>query len=386
MSHDRTTSNEPLPQDDASDADRYFSFGEQRTAAPSFLGDAPRENFLRGLIESGQTGEDSFQQSLRPLSMSDYIGQERLKENLAIAISAAKRRGDTLDHVLLYGPPGLGKTTMAAVIAAELGVGFKATSGPVLERPGDLAAILSSLADGDVLFIDEIHRLPRVVEEILYPALEDFQIDIIVGQGAAARSVKLQLKPFTLVGATTRTGLLTAPLRDRFGMIERMEFYEHSALTDIVVRSAKILKVELDPDGAVVIATRSRGTPRIANRLLKRARDFASERADSIITRAVADAALTRLDIDAEGLDRMDRALLSTIIDKFQGGPVGLDTLGAALNEDRTTIEDVYEPYLIQRGYLQRTPRGREATPLAYRYLNRTPNPNSALQSTLFQE
>jgi holliday junction DNA helicase RuvB len=328
---------------------------------------------LRSILDRQEQNEDVFQTSLRPPTMREYVGQERVLESLQIAIGAAKKRGEPLDHVLLHGPPGLGKTSLAAVIAAELEVSFRATSGPVLERPGDLAAILSSLDTNDVLFIDEIHRLQRVVEEILYPALEDRQIDIMIGQGPAARSIKLELKPFTLVGATTRTGLLTAPLRDRFGIVERMEFYTEAELCRIVSRSAKILKVELEPDGAEEISRRARGTPRIANRLLKRARDFAQERADSIITRNVAEQALKLLDIDESGLDRMDRQLVLTIIDKFSGGPVGLDTLSAALSEEKDTIEDVYEPYLLQRGFIMRTSRGREATELSYRYFGRAP-------------
>jgi Holliday junction DNA helicase RuvB len=283
-----------------------------------------------------------------------------------------------LDHVLLHGPPGLGKTSLAAVIARELGASFKATSGPVLERPGDLAAILSSLQHGDVLFIDEVHRLSRVVEEILYPAMEDFHIDIMIGQGPAARSVKLDLKPFTLVAATTRTGLLTAPLRDRFGIVERIEFYSPEELVRIIKRSAAILGIEVDANGAVQLARCARGTPRVANRLLKRARDYAEEKADSVITDAAAKSALELLGVDPRGFDRMDRMLLLTIIDKFDGGPVGVETLAAALHEDKDTIEDVYEPFLMQQGFLRRTPRGREATIAAYRHLNRTPNQKDA--------
>lgn len=333
-------------------------------------GAAAFEGFgLRGLVEPGAAEEDQFQHSLRPTGLDDYIGQEKVKDSLSIAIGAARGRGEPLDHVLLHGPPGLGKTSLARIIARELGVAFKATSGPVLEKPGDLAAILSSLNSHDVLFIDEIHRLNRVVEEILYPAMEDFQIDIIIGQGPAARSVKLDVKPFTLVSATTRTGLLTSPLRNRFGIIERMDFYTPAELKQIIIRSAGLLSIDIDEAGAAEIAQRSRGTPRIANRLLKRARDFAEQRAQGAITHGVADAALELLDVDPAGLDKMDRLLLQTIIEKFNGGPVGVETLAAALSEDRGTIEDVYEPYLLQQGYLQRTPRGREATTAAFAHL-----------------
>ena len=324
---------------------------------------------LRANIEAS---DDKFQNTLRPSTLKEYIGQPRLRENIEIAIGAAKKRIEPLDHVLLHGPPGLGKTTLAAVIAHELGVGFKATSGPVLERPGDLAAVLSGLSKGDVLFIDEIHRLGRVIEEILYPAMEDYQIDIVIGQGPAARSVKLDIQPFTLIGATTRTGLLSAPLRDRFGIVERLEFYSDDELLKIVQRSANILQIETEVEGASQLARRARGTPRIANRLLKRARDYAEQRANSIVTAEVADCALAMLDIDARGLDLMDRRILETVIDKFDGGPVGVDTLAASLSEDRNTIEDVYEPFLMQQGFIRRTPRGREATRLAYEYLGKT--------------
>lgn len=323
---------------------------------------------LRAEIEQE---EDSFQNTLRPNLLEEYVGQKRIRENILIAIGAAKKREDILEHVLLHGPPGLGKTTLAAIIAKELGVSFKATSGPVLERPGDLAAILSGLNKGDVLFIDEIHRLGRVVEEILYPAMEDFQIDIIVGQGPAARSVKLDLEPFTLIAATTRSGLLSAPLRDRFGLIERMEFYNDHELSKIVSRSANILEIEIREDASIELAKRSRGTPRIANRLLKRARDYAQEKADSIVTTEVVDKSLSLLEIDTKGLDLMDRKILLTVIEKFDGGPVGVETLAASLAEDRNTIEDVYEPYLLQQGLIKRTPRGRQATRLAYEYLGK---------------
>jgi Holliday junction DNA helicase RuvB len=320
------------------------------------------------------TGDEdvSFDVSLRPTGLSEYVGQAAVKDNLAVAIAAARGRGDVLDHVLLAGPPGLGNTSLAYIIAKEMGVQIRCTSGPVLERPGDVAAILTNLDRGDVLFIDEIHRLNRVVEEVLYPAMEDFQLDIIVGQGPSARTLKLELKPFTLVGATTRTGLLTSPLRDRFGAHFRLDFYDDDDLGLILRRSAAILKVPLEVEGAGEIARRSRGTPRIANRLLRRVRDFAEVRAGGRITQPVAADALAMLEVDARGFDKMDRTILLAIIDKFSGGPVGLDTLAAAVGEERDTIEDVYEPYLIKEGFLARTPKGRVATESAFKHFGRT--------------
>jgi len=324
------------------------------------------------IIAADQNDDDChLDRSLRPVRFEDFVGQDRIKENLRIFIDAAKGRGEALDHVLFCGPPGLGKTTLAIIIAHELGVGIKSTSGPVLERAGDLAAILTNLQDRDVLFIDEIHRLNRVVEEILYPAMEDFQLDIIIGQGPGARSIKLDLPHFTLVGATTRTGLLTSPLRDRFGVIDRLNFYSPGELRTIVQRSAGLLRVTTEPEAAEEIALRSRGTPRIANRLLRRVRDFAQVQGDGIITRESVASAMKRLEVDEKGLDQMDRRLLLTIIDKFEGGPVGLETLAAALNEEKDTLEDVYEPFLIQEGLLDRTPRGRQATRLTYEYLGK---------------
>lgn len=322
------------------------------------------------VITTDMTEEDiRIEGNLRPQYLEDYIGQEKAKQNLKIYIEAAKQRKDSLDHVLFYGPPGLGKTTLAGIIANEMGVHMKVTSGPAIEKPGEMAAILNNLQEGDVLFVDEIHRLNRQVEEVLYPAMEDFAIDIMIGKGATARSIRLDLPHFTLVGATTRAGLLTAPLRDRFGVIHHLEFYTEEELQTIILHSAKILGVEIDAQGAAEMAKRSRGTPRLANRLLKRVRDFAQVKYDGKITKEVASFALDLLEVDRYGLDQTDRYILNTIIQKFQGGPVGLDTLAAAIGEDSGTIEDVYEPYLIQHGFLNRTPRGRVATEHAYHHL-----------------
>jgi Holliday junction DNA helicase RuvB len=319
------------------------------------------------IIETSITEEDKkIEGTLRPQKMDDYIGQSKAKETLKIYIEAAKRRNDPLDHILFYGPPGLGKTTLAGVIANEMGTHMKVTSGPAIEKPGDMAAILNGLSDGDVLFVDEIHRLNRQVEEVLYPAMEDYCIDIMIGKGPTAKSIRLDLPKFTLIGATTRAGLLSAPLRDRFGVIHRLEFYSIEELVQIIIHSAQILDIEIEPEGAVEMARRSRGTPRLANRVLKRVRDFAQVRFDGVITKEVATQALDLLDVDKLGLDHVDRNLLMTMIDKFGGGPVGLDTLAAATGEDPGTIEDVNEPYLIKNGLINRTPRGRVVTPAAY--------------------
>jgi Holliday junction DNA helicase RuvB len=349
---------------------------------------SPMEEPLRDNPETRytlDTQEVQFEANLRPRTFAEYIGQDKVKENLAIFLSAAKMRGETLDHVLFYGPPGLGKTTLAHIIAAEMGAALQSTSGPVIEKSGDLAALLTNLQEGDILFIDEIHRLPRIIEEILYPAMEDFKLDIMIGQGPSARSIKLDLPPFTLIGATTRAGLLTSPLRDRFGVVHRLDYYTAKDLEQIVHRSAEILKVDMTEDGGREIAQRSRGTPRIANRLLRRVRDFAQVKGEGIITRPIAERALEMMEVDGLGLDKMDHKLLLALIEKFKGGPVGIDSLAASINEEKDTIEDVYEPFLIQSGLLHRTPRGRVATETAFRHFGFTPpSPGGSQQNSLF--
>ncbi len=334
--------------------------------------------------ESTSPNEDNIDRALRPVRLADYVGQKAVREQLEIFIAAAKQRGEPLDHLLVFGPPGLGKTTLAHIVANEMGVNLRQTSGPVLERPGDLAALLTNLEKNDVLFIDEIHRLSPVVEEILYPALEDYQIDIMIGEGPAARSIKLDLPPFTLIGATTRAGSLTNPLRARFGIVNQLQFYDNEDLARIVTRSAKLLNVPIEAAGAYEIARRSRGTPRVANRLLRRVRDFAQVRCNGVITAEVADAALRMLDVDSMGLDFVDQRFLLTIIDKFAGGPVGIDNLASAVGEDRETLEDVVEPYLIQQGLVQRTPRGRIVTQSAYAHFGRIASAQTAVMADLF--
>jgi Holliday junction DNA helicase RuvB len=336
------------------------------------------------LINSEMDDEEvHFDNSLRPSQLAEYVGQEKIKENLNIFIAAAKLRDESLDHVLFYGPPGLGKTTLANIIASEMNANIKSTSGPVIEKSGDLAALLTNLKKGDVLFIDEIHRLSNVIEEILYSAMEDYKLDIMIGQGPSARSIKLELPPFTLVGATTRAGLLTSPLRDRFGVVHRLDYYSEKELEVILTRSAGILEISIVPDGANEIARRSRGTPRIANRLLRRVRDYAQVKADGIITREVAASALEMMEVDGKGLDKMDHKLLLAMIEKYSGGPVGIESLAASISEEKDTIEDVLEPYLIQTGFIQRTPRGRVATPMAYKHFNKLP-PSQGNQDNLF--
>ena len=336
------------------------------------------------LINSELDNEEvQYDNSLRPSQLAEYVGQEKIKENLNIFIAAAKMREESLDHVLFYGPPGLGKTTLANIIAGEMGANLKSTSGPVIEKTGDLAALLTNLKKDDVLFIDEIHRLSNVIEEILYSAMEDYKLDIMIGQGPSARSIKLELPPFTLVGATTRAGLLTSPLRDRFGVVHRLDYYNEKELETILTRSAGILEIDIVPEGANEIARRSRGTPRIANRLLRRVRDYAQVKADGIITREVANDALEMMEVDGKGLDKMDHKLLLAMIEKYSGGPVGIENLAASISEEKDTIEDVLEPYLIQTGFIQRTPRGRVATPLAYKHFNKLP-PSKNDQESLF--
>lgn len=348
------------------------SKGSSSPQAESWLYQADQNESSRLTAASADDSDESLIASLRPTSFENYVGQDAIKDTLGMSCRAAKARSEALDHVLLHGPPGLGKTSLARIIAGQLGVGFKSTAGPVIERPGDLAAILSSLERHDVLFIDEIHRLPRVVEEVLYPAMEDFSLDILIGQGPAAKSVKVELKPFTLIGATTRTSLLTSPLRDRFGMVLRLNFYSAEELARIIERSADILDIQIDSPASLELARRARGTPRIANRLLKRVRDFAHDRSAKQVSSELVNDALALLQVDRFGLDTMDRSILELIIDKFSGGPVGIETIAAALGEDRNTIEEVYEPYLLQEGFLARTRRGREATEQAYLHLGRS--------------
>lgn len=340
------------------------------------------ENQADRIITSNKQAED-YESTIRPKTLNEYIGQGTLKENLSIFIQAAKKRGDPLEHIIFYGPPGLGKTTLANVIAQEMGVAIKVTSGPAIERPGDLAAILTNLQPNDIFFIDEIHRLNRVVEEVLYPAMEDFELDIVLGKGPAARSIRLSLPKFTLIGATTRIGMVSSPLRDRFGFMGKLEFYTEAEICRIIERAARILGIEIDIDGAIAIARRSRATPRIANRLLRRVRDWAEVKNTGIITTALAEECLNALQIDNIGLDKVDRKLLSTIIDKFNGGPVGIDTIAAMISEDSSTLEDVYEPFLLQLGFIDRTPRGRIATKFAYEHLGLIP-PANLVQTTMF--